>query len=52
LIETVNAQAVEMLLVGNHPGRGYRVVKALHGGKVRPRLYVVADDVQAVPFLR
>jgi CheY-like chemotaxis protein len=45
-------QAIEILLVEDNPGDVELTEEALNGGKVRNRLHVVTDGVEAMAFLR
>jgi len=45
-------QAIEILLVEDNPGDVELTMEALNGAKVRNRLHVVTDGVEAMAFLR
>jgi len=45
-------QAIEILLVEDNPGDVELTEEALNGAKVRNRLHVVTDGVEAMAFLR
>lgn len=47
-----DAETIQLLLIEDSPGDVRLVQEALQGGKVRKKLHVVSDGVEALAFLR
>jgi len=52
MVPTSNARAVEVMLVEDNPGDVRLTREALREGKIRNRLHVARDGVEALAFLR